>query len=99
MMDGNVAAPEGDAIYRGHIEGPAQQAAHLGVQLAEDLLAQGAEKVLAALCHPEGGVVPTEEPVLNEVKEPSLRSSQTGGKVLRPSGLHLAPQNGSEEAP
>lgn len=46
-LRGVVGSPDGARVYRGAIEGRAADAAVLGVQLAERLLADGAEALLA----------------------------------------------------
>lgn len=46
-MRGLVGRPDGSEMLHAQVKGPAEQAEVLGVQLAEDLLAQGAEKILA----------------------------------------------------
>ena len=48
-LDALVAAPDGSRLVRDAIEGAADDAAALGVRLAERLLAQGAREILAAL--------------------------------------------------
>jgi hydroxymethylbilane synthase len=52
QLTGLVAAPDGTQVIRQQISGSRQQAEHLGVQLAEQVLALGADKLLAALQHP-----------------------------------------------
>lgn len=44
-----VGEPDGSLLLRAEISGPAAQAASLGIQVAQDLLAQGADKILAKL--------------------------------------------------
>lgn len=44
-----VGAPDGSRQVRGEIEGAAQEAAALGVELAEQLLARGAREILATI--------------------------------------------------
>ena len=44
-----VGSPDGTHLIRGERIGPAEQAARLGEQLAEELLARGADTILAAL--------------------------------------------------
>ena len=44
-----VGEPDGSVILRAEKSGPVEQAASLGIQVAEDLLAQGAGKILAKL--------------------------------------------------
>jgi hydroxymethylbilane synthase len=46
-MRGLVGKPDGTEMLRAEIRGEASQAEQLGIQLAEDLLAQGADKILA----------------------------------------------------
>ena len=46
-LQGVVGSPDGREIYRGSIEGPRADATRLGVELAERLLAQGADVLLA----------------------------------------------------
>ncbi|MEW6078245.1 MAG: hydroxymethylbilane synthase [Thermodesulfobacteriota bacterium] len=48
-MDGLVADVDGGTIVRGRISGPAGKAATLGIQLAERLLARGADVILKKL--------------------------------------------------
>lgn len=48
-LRGLVGAVDGSRIIRSEIRGSAQAAADLGTQLAEDLLAQGADEILSAL--------------------------------------------------
>ncbi len=48
-LTGLVAAPNGSQVIRQHITGPRAQCEQLGVQLAEQVLAQGADKLLAML--------------------------------------------------
>jgi hydroxymethylbilane synthase len=48
-LDAVVGAPDGSRSVRGRIEGPASEAASLGLQLAERLLVQGARDILGAL--------------------------------------------------
>lgn len=47
-LRGLVGAEDGSTIYRGDIAGPASRARSLGVELAEQLLAAGADRLLAA---------------------------------------------------
>jgi hydroxymethylbilane synthase len=47
IMDGLVGSVTGDKIIRGSIEGIPDNAEQLGAQLAEDLIARGAGKILA----------------------------------------------------
>ncbi|MGB1091639.1 MAG: hydroxymethylbilane synthase [Oceanobacter sp.] len=49
VMDGLVGAVDGSKILTTHVEGDAQDAEALGVQAAEDLLAQGAGEILSAV--------------------------------------------------
>jgi hydroxymethylbilane synthase len=44
-----VGQPDGSEILRAEIRGNASQAHDLGVQLAQQLLAQGADRILAGL--------------------------------------------------
>jgi hydroxymethylbilane synthase len=46
LMRGLVGAPDGSVIYRAEGQADIAQAEQLGIRLAEDLLAQGADKVL-----------------------------------------------------
>lgn len=46
-LTGIVASPDGRAIFRDKIEGPASEAKNLGIALAESLLRQGAGKFIA----------------------------------------------------
>ena len=48
-LRGLVGQPDGSEVIRGDIRGPAEQAAALGKQLADDLLARGADTILAEL--------------------------------------------------
>ena len=48
-LRGLVGQPDGSQIIRGDIRGPAEQAEALGKQLADDLLARGANTILAEL--------------------------------------------------
>lgn len=50
-MRGLVGEPDGSRILRSEIEGSVEDAASLGKQLAEDLLAQGADDILRRLQH------------------------------------------------
>jgi hydroxymethylbilane synthase len=45
---GVVASPDGSSLYRGETSGTAADGKELGWELAEDLLAQGAESFLVA---------------------------------------------------
>ncbi len=49
LLRGLVGRVDGSEIIRGEIAGPPEDAAHLGQVLAEDLLARGADRVLAEL--------------------------------------------------
>ncbi len=49
LMRGLVGRVDGTEIIRGEIAGPPTDAAHLGQVLAEDLLARGADEILAEL--------------------------------------------------
>jgi hydroxymethylbilane synthase len=49
FMRGLVGSPDGQVIYRAERAGSIEQAESLGQQIAEDLLSQGADKVLQAL--------------------------------------------------
>lgn len=46
ILDGLVGSITGDRIIKGHIEGKTEDAEHLGVALAEDVLSQGAKEIL-----------------------------------------------------
>ena len=46
VLDGLVGSITGDRIIKGHIEGKTEDAEHLGVALAEDVLSQGAKEIL-----------------------------------------------------
>lgn len=48
-MRGLVGNPDGSVLYRAASAGPADQAAEIGTRIADDLLAQGADKILQAL--------------------------------------------------
>jgi hydroxymethylbilane synthase len=48
-MTGLVAEPDGSALIQERIEGPIEEAARLGVALAETLLARGADGILNKL--------------------------------------------------
>jgi hydroxymethylbilane synthase len=48
-LRGLVGRPDGSEIVRGQISGPAQDAATLGRELAEELLSRGARPILEAL--------------------------------------------------
>ena len=49
FMRGLVGSPDGSIIYRAEACSPIDQAEQLGVRIADDLLAQGAEKILREL--------------------------------------------------
>lgn len=44
-----VASPDGKKIYRSALSGPAEQAEHIGLKIAQDLIAQGANQIIANL--------------------------------------------------
>ena len=46
-LRGMVGKPDGSVVFRAERSGPSTQAEAMGVEVAEDLLAQGADKVLA----------------------------------------------------
>jgi hydroxymethylbilane synthase len=48
-LRGLVGRPDGSEVVRDEIRGPADQAAELGIALAEKLLAQGADTILREL--------------------------------------------------
>ncbi len=50
-MRGLVGQPDGSTIFRAAIEGTASDAERLGIELADDLLSQGAGDVLKSLYH------------------------------------------------
>ena len=50
-MTGFVASVDGKAMVKAEVSGSPQQAEQLGARLAEKLIAQGADKILAALEH------------------------------------------------
>lgn len=52
-MRGLVASLDGSLIFEDDAEGPVGDAVELGTELAERLLAAGADRVLASLTHPE----------------------------------------------
>ncbi len=54
-LRGLVAEPDGSAIYRGEIRGAVAAAETLGVALAEQLIAEGAEELVARLSFPQAG--------------------------------------------
>ncbi len=47
VMDGLVGSVAGDRIVKSHAEGKPEDAKALGMNLAEDLLSKGADKILA----------------------------------------------------
>jgi len=49
FMDGLVADVDGRSVFRGHVGGPAEKAVELGIELADNLLAEGAGAVLEKL--------------------------------------------------
>ena len=49
LLRGLVATPDGTQLIHGEIAGPPEDAEYLGRVLGEDLLARGADKILAAL--------------------------------------------------
>jgi hydroxymethylbilane synthase len=49
FMRGLVGSPDGSILYRAERQGAFAQAEEIGVAIAEDLLAQGADKILQAL--------------------------------------------------
>lgn len=51
FMRGLVGNPDGSVLYRAESSGDSDQAEAIGIQIAEDLLAQGADKLLQALFH------------------------------------------------
>jgi hydroxymethylbilane synthase len=51
FMRGLVGNPDGSVLYRAESIGDSDQAEAIGIQIAEDLLAQGADKLLQALFH------------------------------------------------
>jgi hydroxymethylbilane synthase len=51
-MLGVVASTDGRRLFRDQASAPIEQAAELGVQLAERLLASGASEILKALSAP-----------------------------------------------
>ena len=48
-LRGLVGEPDGSVVLRSEIRGPASEAVSLGVRLAQDLIAQGADAILARL--------------------------------------------------
>jgi len=48
-LRGLVGEPDGSEILRAEIRGASSRARELGVELAEQLLARGADRILAAL--------------------------------------------------
>jgi hydroxymethylbilane synthase len=51
IMRGLVGNPDGSVLYRAESSGDSDQAEEIGIRIAEDLLAQGADKLLQALFH------------------------------------------------
>jgi len=51
FMRGLVGNPDGSVLYRAELSGESDQAEAIGLLIAEDLLAQGADKILHALFH------------------------------------------------
>jgi hydroxymethylbilane synthase len=51
FMRGLVGNPDGSVLYRSEFSGTVDQAEAIGIHIAEHLLAQGADKILAALYH------------------------------------------------
>ena len=49
FMRGLVGNPDGTVLYRAEQTGPSDQVENIGRMIAEDLLAQGADKILQAL--------------------------------------------------
>jgi hydroxymethylbilane synthase len=49
FMRGLVGCPDGSIIYRAEATSPIDQAEQLGMRIADDLLAQGAENILREL--------------------------------------------------
>ncbi|PZN33544.1 MAG: hydroxymethylbilane synthase [Proteobacteria bacterium] len=49
VLRGVVGSPDGREVHRGRVSGPADRATSLGVELAERLLASGADALLASL--------------------------------------------------
>jgi hydroxymethylbilane synthase len=50
-MRGLVGNPDGSVLYRAEYSGDSDKAEEIGIRIAEDLLAQGADKLLQALFH------------------------------------------------
>ncbi|MFP4243447.1 MAG: hydroxymethylbilane synthase, partial [Ectothiorhodospira sp.] len=48
-LRGLVGEPDGSMVYRASLEGPQEQAAEMGVALAEQLLREGADRILRDL--------------------------------------------------
>ncbi|MGY0218438.1 hydroxymethylbilane synthase [Endozoicomonadaceae bacterium StTr2] len=48
-LRGLVGSPDGETMLRSEVRGPAAQAEQLGIQVAESLLEQGADKILQAV--------------------------------------------------
>ncbi len=55
MLRALVATPEGDRLVRAEGKGPASEAEALGRRVADDLLRQGAEEIVAAFRSADGG--------------------------------------------
>ena len=49
VMRGLVGSPDGTLLYRAERQGTLEQAEEIGIAIADDLLAQGADKILQAL--------------------------------------------------
>ena len=54
QLDGNhlsmrafVGSPDGKELVEGNIDGPAENAEQMGIELADDLLSRGAKEILA----------------------------------------------------
>ncbi len=56
-MDGLVGSTDGKRLIRHHIEGPAENAERLGLQLAEILLSKGAKEILDEVYQRSGPVI------------------------------------------
>jgi len=54
-LRGLVGEPDGSKILRAEIRGNSTQAHQLGVELAQQLLAQGADRILARISHQGAG--------------------------------------------
>ena len=50
-MRGLVGQPDGSQVITGEVRGPAEQAEQLGIGLAEELLARGADVILTRIFH------------------------------------------------